>query len=243
MRAAGGGPLAILFAPSSGVERQARVGRVLWFLLFAWVAAVVLSAAIALRIDARGSTLRQLEESGELKTMSDRQIEEKTKNAARIARVLGIAKGVTGVPLQFGLTCVSVLALTWFLRGRVRGAAVAPVAAATLLPGAIADLLDALSAFRHAAIPPDGVPLAPRTAAAIATVFGRPWAGPWMKLGGALDFYSLWAAVLCAHGVAAAGQVPRRRAIAGTLVAWVCWRLLTTVAIGGDHGGGHPVAR
>ena len=194
-----GGPLAILFAPGSGVERQARVGRVLWFFLFAWGAGILLSAAVALRVDARGSTLRQLEESGELKTMSDRQIEDKTKNAARVAMVLGIAKGVTGVPLQFGLTCVSLLGLTWFLRGRVRGAAVTPVAAATLLPGGIANLLDAVSAFRHAAIPPDGVPLAPRTLAAVTEAFGRPWAGPWLKLGGALDFYSLWAAVLLAR--------------------------------------------
>lgn len=230
---AGPSPFALLFAPDRGMERQARVGRALRFFLFAWLCALLLGAALAYRVDAKSSTLRKLEMSGQLQTMSDRQVADETHNAERVAVVTSIAKGVVGVPLSLGSTCVSVLALVWFLRGRIKGSAVVPVAAATLLPGAIANLLDAVSAFRHAALPPEGVPLAPRSLSAILPFFGHPLMGPWLKVGGALDFFSLWAAVMLAFGVAAVGQIPRRNALLGTLAAWVCYQLLTNVAMSG----------
>jgi hypothetical protein len=110
---------------------------------------------------------------------------------------------------------------------------VLPVAAATLLPGAIADLLDAISAFRHAAVSPEGVPLSPRSLGALLPVLGHPLTEPWLKLGNALDFFSLWAAIMLAYGVGAVGQISKRNALIGTLGGWVCYRLLTHVATGG----------
>ena len=185
---------------------------------------------LAYRIDARSSTLRKLEMSGQLQTMSDRQIADETHNAERVAEVVSVAKGVVGVPLQLGSTSLALLALVWFLRGRVKGSAVVPVAAATLLPGAIANLLDAATAFRHAALPPEGVPLAPRSLGAILPLLGHPLADPWLKFGNALDFFSLWAALMLAFGVAAVGQIRPRTALTCTLTAWACYQLLTHVA-------------
>jgi hypothetical protein len=230
---AGPSPFALLFAPDRGMDRHARVGRALRLFLFAWLCSILLGAALAYRVDARSSTLRKLEMSGQLQTMSDRQIAEETHKAERVAVVASVAKGVVSVPLQLGSGCVALLALVWFLRGRIKGSAVVPVAAATLLPGAIANLLDAVAAFRHAALPPEGVPLVPRSLSAILPLLGRPLMDPWLKLGSALDFFSLWAAVMMAYGVAAVGQVPRRSALTGTLVAWVCYQLLTHVAVKG----------
>jgi hypothetical protein len=226
-------PLALLFAPDRAMERQARVGRALWFLLFAWACSLALGAALAIRVDAGSSTLRKLEMSGELRGMSDRQIADETHGAERIFQVVSIARHAVGVPVQLGLACVAILGLCWFFRGRVKGSAVVPVAVATLLPGAIADGLSAVSAFRHAVLPPEQVPLSPRALSEIMPLVGHPLVDPWLKLGDALDFYSLWAAVLMAYGVAAVGQVPRRTALLGTLIAWVCYRLLTQVAAGG----------
>jgi len=51
-------PLALLFAPDRGMERQAKVGRARWYLIVAWLAAALLATALAMRVDARGSTLR-----------------------------------------------------------------------------------------------------------------------------------------------------------------------------------------
>jgi len=226
-------PLALLVSPDRAMDRQARSGRARWFLLFAWLCSLLLGAALALRVDAGSSTLRKLETSGQLQTMSDRQLADETRNAERLFEVVSVARGAVGVPVQLGLACLALLGLAWFFRGRVRGSAVVPVAAATLLPGAIADLLDAVSAFRHAVLPPEGMPLAPRSLSALLPLLGRPLVDPWIKLGNALDFFSLWAAVMMAYGVVAAGQVPRRTALIGTLIAWVCWRLLTQVATGG----------
>lgn len=225
-------PFALLFAPDRAMDRQARVGRALWLLLLAWLCALLLAAALAFRVDAGSSTLQKLEAAGQLQTMSDRQLADETRSAERLFQVASIARGAVGVPLQLGLACVAILGLSWFFRGRVKGSAVAAVAAATLLPGALADALDALAALRNAAVSPEGTPLSPRTLSAILPLFGHPLAGPWIKLGNALDGYSLWAAVLLGYGVAAAGQVPRRTALVGTLIAWVCYRLLTQVAAG-----------
>ena len=225
-------PLVLLFAPDRGMERQARVGRVVWFFLVAWLCSILLGAALAYRVDAKSSTLKKLEQSGQLQSMSDRQVADETRNAERVSQVLSVAKGAVGTPLQLGLGCVAVLGLVWFLRGRVKASAVAPVAAATLLPGAVGNLLDAISAFRHAALPPEGLPLAPRSLGLLLAISSHPLPEPWLKLGNALDFFSLWAAVMMGYGVAAAGRVPRKRALIGTLVAWVCYRLLTHVATG-----------
>jgi hypothetical protein len=227
-----GSPFGLLFAPDRAMQRQALAGRARWFFLFAWLCSILLGAALAYRVDARSSTLRKLEMSGQLKSMSDRQIADEARNATRVAQVTRIAGGIAATPVQLGLTCLAVLALCWFLRGRIKGSAVAPVAGAALVPGAIANVVDTVFAFRHATLPPDGVPLGPRSLSAALALAGRPLMGPWVKLGNALDFYSLWAAVMLAFGVAAVGQLPKRNALACTLVAWVCYRLLTNVATG-----------
>jgi hypothetical protein len=227
---AGPSPFTLLFAPDHGMDRQARLGRAGRLFLFAWLCALLLGAALAFRVDARSSTLRKLEMSGQLQTMSDRQVADEAHNAERVAMVVSVAKGVVGVPVQLGARSLALVALVWFLRGRIKGSAVVPVAAATLLPGAIADLLDAATAFRHAAIPPDGVPLTPRSLGAILPLLGHPLADPWLKLANALDFFSLWAALMLAFGVAAVGQIRPRNALICTLTAWACYQLLTHIA-------------
>jgi Yip1 domain len=226
-------PLALLFAPDRAMERQAKVGRARWFFLFAWLCSLLLAGALAYRVDARSSTLRKLDASGQLRSMSDRQIADEAQSERRVSMVTTVAKGVVGVPLQLALTSASVVALCWFFRGRIKGSAVVPVAATTLMPGALADLIDAATALRHAVIPPEGVPLAPRSLSAVLVLLARPLEAPWLKLGNALDFFSLWSALMLGYGVAAVGRVPRRTAVIGTLIAWVCYRLLTRVAVGG----------
>jgi hypothetical protein len=226
-------PLAVLIAPDRAMERQAQAGRALGFFLVAWLSALLLAGAVALRVDARSSTLRKLDASGELKSMSDRQIADETRTAERVSIVTTVAAGALGVPAQLALTSASILVLGWFFRGRIQGSAVVPVAAATLAPTALANLIDAATALRHAVIPPEGAPLAPRSLSAALDRFGHPLPDPWVKLGDALDFYSLWGAVMLGYGVAAVAQIRQRTALTGTLIAWVCYRLLTKVAIGG----------
>src|SRR5262249_16008182 len=153
----------LLFSPDRDMERQARAGRAVWFLLFAWLCAIALATVLAMRVDAHTITLAKMEESGQLQGASDRQIAEESRNAERVFQVASIAKATVGVPVNRGLACLAVLFLVWFFRGRVTGSAVVPVAASTLVPGSIANLIDAAAAYRHTMLPPEGLPLSPRT--------------------------------------------------------------------------------
>ena len=222
-----------LLAPDTGMELQARAGTARPAFLIAFACAVLLAFTQAARVDSRAATLKKLEQGGQLLTMSDRQLDDETRSADRLYQVMRVGKGLFEAPVSLGLTSLGVVILVWFLRGKIKGRAVVPVAAATLLPNAIANLLDAVSAFNHATLPPQGAQLAPRNLSGIAVAFGHELAAPWLKLGNAFDFFSLWAALLLGFGVAAAGDLPVRRALIVTLAGWVCWQLLTNVAGGG----------
>jgi hypothetical protein len=222
-----------LVAPETGMERQARVGKARLAFLVAFACAALSGFAQASRVDARSSTLARLDKDNKLAEMSDKQVDDEVKSAERLFQVSHVAAGIVRAPVLLGLASLGVIGLAWFLKGKVKGRAVVPVAAATLLPSAIGDLLDAVSAFARQTIPADAVSLAPRNLSAALAALGHPLVGPALKLGGAFDFFSLWAAILMGYGVAAVGDVPKRRALIGTLVAWVCVRLLVAVAAGG----------
>ena len=223
-----------LVAPDVGIPRVARQGRVRGPLLVAIFCALLSAGAGVLRVDAKDATLREMDKAGELQTSSDRQVEDNTKSAERVYLVKRVAGALVQPPLQLGLFCVAIFGLSWFLRGRSEGRAVPPVAAAALLPGAVADLLEAGATFQHAAIAPDGPPSLPRNLADFYTLFaGHPAAAPAMKLLSVFDIFSFWTALLVGFGLIAAGHVPQRRALAGTLIAWLCLRLITQVAAGG----------
>jgi Yip1 domain len=228
-------PLLALVAPDVGMERVARSGRVRGPLLAAMVCALLAAAAGVFRVDARDSTLRILETTGQLANSSDRQIEDATKAAERIFMVKDIAGGAVEAPVLLVMYCLLLFTLSWFLRGRSQGRAIAAVAAVALLPGAIANLLEAGAILRHVSIPPDGPSVLPRTLADFSSVIaGHPLAAPAMKLLSAFDVFSFWSALLLGFGLATASQLPLRRALTGTLIAWVCIRLLFKVAMGGN---------
>jgi hypothetical protein len=225
--------LVALFAPDSGMERQARVGKAGLAVAIALACSLFAAFGHALRVDARSATLQKLDAAGQLTSMSDRAIEDETRNAERLFQVMRVAWGALETPVFLLLGALAVVVLVWFLRGRVKGRAVFPVAAAVLLPGAVANLLDGVTALRHPSLPAGTAVLAPRNVSAVLAAFGHQLSGAALKLGNVVDFFSLWAAVLMAFGVAATGDVPVRRALIGTLAAWLCLRLVVSVAIGG----------
>ena len=224
---------AALVAPQAGMERQARTGSARLAFVIALVCSLLAAFAQAAHVDAKSATLEKLEKAGTLQTMSDKQLEDATRNAARLYQVGRVAVGALETPVFLLLGGLAVLGLSWFLRAKVKGRAVFPVAAAALLPSAIANLLDAISAFQQPSLPLAGATLSPRNLSLLLTTFGYTLAGPWLKLGNALDFFSLWGALLMGYGIAAAAEVPPRRALIAVLCGWVFWRLLTNVAMGG----------
>jgi hypothetical protein len=222
-----------LAAPETGMERQARIGTARLAFLVALVCAFLSAFVQSSRIDARSSTLAKLDMGGTLTEMSEKQVDDEVKSAERLAQVQTIAAGVLKAPFALCFGALSVVFLVWFLKGKIKGRAVFPVAAASLLPGAIANLLDAGAALTRSSLPVEHPVLAPRDLGAILASLGHALTGPVLKLATAMDFFSLWGALLLGFGVAFTGDVPLRRALTGTFVAWMCWRLLTTVAAGG----------
>ena len=224
-----------LVAPDVGMKLQAQTGKVRHALFVAWFCSALVAVAAGYRVNTRGTTMQRLEQSGQVSTMSDRQIDEEVTGAEKKFIVLtALVKGVLP-PAMLLVTALALLGLGWFLRGKINGKAVLPVAAATLLPGAIANVLDAITIFRRPMVTPDKIDLVPRTVADILAAVGHPLNGVAAKFGNVLDFYSLWTAILLGFGLAACTTVPTRRALIGTLVAWVCVRLLFNVATGGGH--------
>jgi len=227
--------LVAIVAPDVGMPRVAREGKARWALLFAMLCSLAFAGAQATRVSAREETLQQLEMSGQLKDMSDRQIEEQAKSSEHKFVVKTAAAALFKEPLLCLAYLICLYALSWFLRGRSNGGAIAAVSAAALLPGALRDLLSAGAALMHSTLPTEGPPLVPSTFNQISALLGHPMMGMLAPLGNALDLFSLWAALLFGFGLAAAASLSRTRALAGALVAWTLWRLLYACAF---HLGG-----
>jgi len=225
--------LVALVAPDSGMERQARVGKAGLAVAIAFACSLFAAFGHSMRVDARSATLQKLDAADQLASMSDRAIEDETRNAERLFQVMRVAWGALETPVFLLLSALAVVVLVWFLRGRVKGRGVFPVAAAVLLPGSIANLLDGITALRQQALPAGPAALTPRNVSAVLAALGHTLSGAALKLGNAADFFSLWAAIMMAFGVAAVGDVPARRALIGTLAAWLCLRLVVSVAMGG----------
>ena len=225
--------LLAMIAPDAGMDRQAKAGKAGLAFFIAFACALFAAFAQSARIDARSATLQRLETAGQLATMSDRAIEDETRNAERLYQVMRVAWGAVEAPAFLLAGALAVVVLVWFLRGRVKRRGVFPVAAAVLLPGAVANLIDGITALRQASLPAGPTALTPRNLSALLAALGHPVSGAALKLGNAFDFFSLWAAVMMAFGIASVGEVPARRALVGTLAAWLCVRLVVSVAIGG----------
>ena len=225
--------LVALIAPDVGMVQVSLVGKARWPLLFAMLCALAMGGAEALRVDAREATLQEAEMSGQLKNMSDKQLDDQTKGTERAFIVKRVAASVFKAPAILLGSLIGLYVLSWFLRGRANGQSMLAVAGAALIPHALADLLGAGSALLHAQLAPDHPQLVPRNLADVISAIGLG-AGPVIvKLAGAVDFFSLWAAALLAFGLAPAAQLPRSKALIATFTAWVLWRLLTQVALAG----------
>ena len=226
-------PLEATLLPDAGMPRAARMSRARGPLLFALICSLAWGVALAAQVDARDVTLRELDMQGKLPTLSDRQIEEAQRTSERGFMVKKLAIAAVEPPLMLLASALGLFALSWLLRGRSQAGQVFTVSAWALVPAALGDLVEAAATLLRGSISPEAGPITPRTFAALAEALGHAASGPAAKLLGAIDVFDLWGVVLLGFGFAAAAQLPTRRALTGTLIAWVCYRLLRFVAIGG----------
>jgi hypothetical protein len=225
--------LVALIAPDLGMERVARSARVAAPLLVAFACSLAFAAAEVARVDAVQATLRELDAQGKLKDLSDQAIADQTTSAERAFAVKRVALAAIRPPLIWAGSLVGLYVLVWFLRGRSSAGGLRAVAAASLLPHALADLLGAGATWLAARLPIDHAPLVPRTLADLLVARGMEAPFAIQRLAGALDFFSLWAALLLGFGLGPAAQLPRGRALGAVLLSWLLFRLLTRVALAG----------
>jgi hypothetical protein len=225
--------LVALVAPDLGMERVARSSRVAAPLLLALACSLAFGAAEVARVDAVQATLRELDAQGKLKDLSDQAIADQTTAAERAFAVKRVALAAIRPPLLWAGSLAGLYLLVWFLRGRSSGGGMRAVAAASLLPHAIADLLGAGATWLAARLPIDHAPLVPRTLADLLVARGIEAPFALQRLAGALDFFSLWAALLLGFGLGPAARLSRGRALGAVLLTWLLFRLLTRVAFPG----------
>src|SRR5205807_8365480 len=85
--------LLAMIAPDAGMDRQAKAGKAGLAFFIAFACALFAAFAQSARIDARSATLQRLETAGQLATMSDRAIEDETRNAERLYPVMRVVWG------------------------------------------------------------------------------------------------------------------------------------------------------
>ena len=200
-------------------------------ILVATVAGLALAAIVATHADFEGAVLQRLSSDPKVDQISPHDLSEKVEQGRKLAIATGYAVAAGGPVAAAALAALG-LALTFRLAG-ARPSLRASFSAASwaLLPGALRALLTIPALIRLAPVRPDEVPrLLPSSLAALLPA-GAAVGSPLALAAAALDLFSLWAVVLAGLGLAEAAQVPRRRAIALTLILFVASAAVLRVAL------------
>ena len=216
-------------APARALPVAAARGRALPPIAVATAAALALAAVVAARGDWEGPAAARVDAAAIEKAPSPAEREEKIAQAVKLARTAGWA-GALFLPGLSAVAAGLALAGAFRLAGArpsVRGSLSA--AAFGLLPLAARDLATVPAVLRHAPVRPADVPgLLPSSLAAL---FPPGAEGPLVRAASAADLFSLWSVALVELGMAAAAEVPRRRALAVTALLFVAAAAVLRVAL------------
>jgi hypothetical protein len=153
--------------------------------------------------------------------MSDREFDEAV-DKARAVEVVKLGAGVLLVPLRLLGLALGLFLVARFVGGKPKFKAMAAVAAAAGLPGAVRALIAAGAALRRVHVTPDDV------AALVPPPWGALDGPPLMRLAAACDPFTLWALAIVVVGLPHAAGVGRVKA---TVTVGVCFVLLRLVSL------------
>jgi hypothetical protein len=192
-------PLRALLDPVGAVPRAVEARR--WFvaLSLACLSTAASGAVIALKLDASRVVIPKMMMSGELMKASEREISEAIEQAQRVALVGGIAKGLLLVPLLVLLLAVVLKITAWLIGKKALFVEAFTVAALTMLPLAVLNLIQLVVAANQVALTPTMVEaLVPTSLAALLEASPKL-----MRVYGAVDLFNVWAALVMGLGFAA----------------------------------------
>lgn len=172
-------------------------------LLVMAMATAASGTALALRLDASRIVIPKMQMTGELGKASEREISEQIEQTQRLGIVGGVAKGVFLVPLEILFLAIALKLTAWLIGRKALFADAFTVAAITMLPLAVYNVVLAVAAFSQVSLSPKMLTeLVPTSLAAVVTV------GPIAARAlGTIDFFNLWAAALMGLGFASATQM------------------------------------
>jgi hypothetical protein len=188
------------------------------------------------RIDTGAAVLQeeaamQKQKGAEFEARSDRELGEEIAKQRTIEQVkLGLGAGL-GTPFFVLLLGIGMFLLARYVGGRPTFLGALSASAHAALPAAVKSLVVAAMAWPSSVL----------TSADAATL-GRvavlaPAGGPLMRFL-SVDAFVLWSVILLVFGLAAAGQMSRRRSFITVFICFVLYQLLTGGAAGADHGPG-----
>lgn len=224
-----GALLAALLVPDRGVPPLVVGARYRLAMAIAIGAALLAGAAASARIDMAPSVLSQGPPAGGPpppgaggEERTDREIAEETEKQTSIFRVKAMFAAGLGTPAKIVLLAIGLYLLGRYVGGKPsfrRALAAASVAA---LPWAVGSVVAAGAAIRQRSITPEDLPTL--------VGGGLPVSPDHPLLAHAVasaDLFSLWSAVLCVFGLAAAASIGRARAAIAVIVGYTLVLLLT----------------
>lgn len=224
-----------LFGPLDGVPLAVRARRWGLPLILSIAAGLFAAGALATRLDTRSTALAELEQSGELKDATDRDVNDKIDGARRMASVQAVARALVLPPASALALMLALMLAAKLAGGKAPAGAAWAAACAALVPGIVHSLLAGAAALRRTAVTPQEVRgLVEASAAPLVHGGGRVAS----LVVGQLDAFTLWSAALLALGLAAASKLPRARSFAAALVGLACYAMLAVTASAGRGGPG-----
>src|SRR5207248_11151013 len=103
------------------MERQAKVGKAGLAVAIAIACSLFAAFGHSMRVDAQSATLQKLDAAGQLASMSDRAIEDETRNAERLFQMMRVAWGALETRAFLLLGALAGVVLRGFLRGKAPG--------------------------------------------------------------------------------------------------------------------------
>lgn len=233
-------PLKTLIDPVGAIPLAVGARRWLAPLLLVAVVTAAAGAVIALRLDSSRAVIAQLQEAGQLGSVSEREIDEAIEQAGRVALVGGIAKGLLLMPLLTLLLAAMLKIAAWLTGQKTLFMELFTVAALAMLPAGVAHLIELISAVRLEVITPAMVQsLAPTSLAAV-----LEGAGPGLsRVYRAVDLINIWGALVMGLGFAASAKLPAWKGALFGLFLYVLFASAIMVGLPGlappPGAGGH----
>ena len=202
-------PTRVLLDPLGATRAAVEAHRWMWPLLFLVLCVCASTTTFALRWDANGAVVQQLQAAGQLDKMTESELAEAIQSAPRKTLVLGVLSGVLLRPLMALLLAAALWVCAWLLDRKAAFGRLLSAAALAMLPIALYHLIFTLCLLAQPSLSEaraqDLVPSSLAALHGLSPKVERVLRG--------VDFFNLWSVGLLGLGFSAATGMSRGRSV------------------------------